>query len=176
MSAFDYDSLRRHIGHPIVCVCYGKEGQDPHNVAVECESCGEVLFDFNHPDVEVVNVDEESSAAGAATKESAEEVRKVVADVMTELKDAQRRYDNGIETTNENRRAWAKMSIRLFAALTGGADDSWENNVSDLIADVLHFCKKEQIDFYDLLEKAQEHFADEEAEESLNAYTEKKEG
>jgi hypothetical protein len=154
-------------------VCYGKDGQDPHNVAVECESCGEVLFDFNHPDVEVVNVDEESSAKDSATKESTAEVRMVVADVMAELMDAQRRYDNGIETTNENRRTWAKMSIRLFAALTGGSGDSWEDNVSDLIADVLHFCKKEQIDFYDLLERAQEHFADEEAEESLNAYAKK---
>lgn len=51
MSAFDYDSLRAHIGHKIECVCYGKKGQDPHNVALECVDCGEVLTDFNHPDV-----------------------------------------------------------------------------------------------------------------------------
>ena len=51
MSAFDYESLREHIGHKIVCVCYGKKNQDPHNVALECEDCGEVLLDFNHPEV-----------------------------------------------------------------------------------------------------------------------------
>lgn len=59
MSAFDYASLRSHIGHDIKCVCYGKDGQDPHNVAVECETCGEVLLDFNHPDVLMDEVYEE---------------------------------------------------------------------------------------------------------------------
>jgi hypothetical protein len=55
MSAFDYDSLRAHIGHKIECVCYGKDKQDPHNAAVECVDCGEVLLNFNHPDVEAVD-------------------------------------------------------------------------------------------------------------------------
>ena len=48
MSATDFEDLRRHIGHKIVCVCYGrKEGEEPVNVAVECETCQEVLFDFD---------------------------------------------------------------------------------------------------------------------------------
>jgi hypothetical protein len=48
MSATNYDDLRRHIGHKIVCVCYGKEGEDPDNVAVECEDCNEVLLDYDN--------------------------------------------------------------------------------------------------------------------------------
>ena len=36
MSAVDFEDLRRHIGHKIVCVCYGEEGKEPQNVAIEC--------------------------------------------------------------------------------------------------------------------------------------------
>lgn len=52
MSVASYDELRAHIGHTIECVCYGRPGDDPHNVALECETCGEVLLSFDHPDVE----------------------------------------------------------------------------------------------------------------------------
>jgi len=47
MSVWDYDGLRQHIGHKVACVCYGKDGEDPVNVAVECEDCGSVLFSFD---------------------------------------------------------------------------------------------------------------------------------
>ena len=38
-----YISLRPHIGHTIVCVCYGKADEDPRNISIECEDCNEVL-------------------------------------------------------------------------------------------------------------------------------------
>jgi len=41
----NYNLMREHIGHKIVCVCYGKTGEDPDNIAIECETCGEVLID-----------------------------------------------------------------------------------------------------------------------------------
>jgi hypothetical protein len=49
MSVNNYQNLRRHIGHRIVCVCYGcyGEAKDPENVAIECEDCGEVLLDYD---------------------------------------------------------------------------------------------------------------------------------
>ena len=48
MSARDFDDLKRHIGHKIVCVGYGFKGQKPFvNVAVECKTCNEVLLDFD---------------------------------------------------------------------------------------------------------------------------------
>ena len=47
MSASTFEEMREHIGHNIVCVCYGKDGEDLQNVAVECETCDMVLFDLN---------------------------------------------------------------------------------------------------------------------------------
>lgn len=38
-----YKKLLPHVGHSIVCVCYG-DPTHPENVAVECEDCNEVLF------------------------------------------------------------------------------------------------------------------------------------
>jgi len=49
MAVSSFEELRAHIGHEIVCVRYGDE-EDADNVAVECETCGEVLFDFDAPD------------------------------------------------------------------------------------------------------------------------------
>lgn len=49
---FFYNHLREHIGHNVVCVCYGAEGSDPHNISIECEDCGTVLVDVDHPDME----------------------------------------------------------------------------------------------------------------------------
>lgn len=42
MSAQNYTELVAHAGHDIVCVTYGDV-----NVAVECETCGEVLLDYD---------------------------------------------------------------------------------------------------------------------------------
>jgi hypothetical protein len=47
MSQQTYKSLRQHIGHKIVCVCYGLENEDPDNIAIECEDCCEVIMDVN---------------------------------------------------------------------------------------------------------------------------------
>ena len=47
MAVYSYEDLRPHIGHKLACVCYGKKGEDPANIAVECETCHEVLLDFD---------------------------------------------------------------------------------------------------------------------------------
>ena len=47
-----YNDLKAHIGHKIKCVCYGKK-KDPVNVAIECETCGCVLVDFEKPEEEL---------------------------------------------------------------------------------------------------------------------------
>ena len=36
-----YDKIRDHVGHEVVCVSYG----GGVNVAVECETCGVVIID-----------------------------------------------------------------------------------------------------------------------------------
>lgn len=48
MSAWDYKELVHHVGHDLVCVSYA----DGENVAVECETCNEVLFDYDRPNKE----------------------------------------------------------------------------------------------------------------------------
>ena len=47
MAVSNYEELQEHIGHKIVCVCYGKEREPPINVAVECETCNEVILDYD---------------------------------------------------------------------------------------------------------------------------------
>ena len=55
MSVLNYEELKKHVGHKLVCVGYalrdeqtGKRLSDFHNVAIECEDCNEVLLDFNN--------------------------------------------------------------------------------------------------------------------------------
>lgn len=50
MGVHGFKDLRRHIGHKIVCVCYGIIDDIPDNVSIECETCNEVLLDFDYED------------------------------------------------------------------------------------------------------------------------------
>lgn len=46
-----FQDVREHVGHQIVCVQYRMRlGTEPANVAIECETCGVVLIDFDNPD------------------------------------------------------------------------------------------------------------------------------
>ena len=47
MGAGTFAEPRRHVGHQLVCVGYGRPGEDLANVAVECETRAEVLLDFD---------------------------------------------------------------------------------------------------------------------------------
>jgi len=61
MGAYDFNDLKRHIGHRIVCVPYGRP---PANVSVECEDCNEVLLDYDRSDaspMDMVHAREEQS-------------------------------------------------------------------------------------------------------------------
>ena len=49
MGAHSFEDLEAHIGHDIVCARYGDDEQTL-NVAIECETCGEVLVDYDQPD------------------------------------------------------------------------------------------------------------------------------
>jgi len=51
MGVSNFEDLKAHVGHFIVCVAYG-DPLDPENVAVECETCSEVLIDFDKPETE----------------------------------------------------------------------------------------------------------------------------
>jgi hypothetical protein len=43
MSIHSYRELIPHVGHDIVCVTYGDNAV---NVALECETCEEILIDY----------------------------------------------------------------------------------------------------------------------------------
>lgn len=49
MGCSNFEELKRHIGHKIKCVGY-MDGPFIMNVSVECETCSEVLMDFDDPE------------------------------------------------------------------------------------------------------------------------------
>ena len=49
MSAFNFETLLEHVGHPVEVVIYG-DGRDVFNVAIECTECNTVLLDYDNPD------------------------------------------------------------------------------------------------------------------------------
>ncbi|HDZ77110.1 MAG TPA: hypothetical protein ENH41_03405 [Candidatus Omnitrophica bacterium] len=44
VSVNSFEDLKAHAGHKITCITYGKPAE---NAAVECETCNEVLLDFD---------------------------------------------------------------------------------------------------------------------------------
>ena len=46
MSVNSFKELEQHVGHNIVCIYYGRKGEE-QNVSLECEDCNEVLLDFD---------------------------------------------------------------------------------------------------------------------------------
>lgn len=51
MGVHNYTELKAHVGHKFSCVSYG----DDDNVAVECETCNCVLFDYDREDENDLN-------------------------------------------------------------------------------------------------------------------------
>ena len=50
MTVSNFTDLSTHVGHDIEVVTYGDQ-DDPRNVAVECVTCGTVLFEIDaYPD------------------------------------------------------------------------------------------------------------------------------
>ena len=54
MSADTFTELSRHIGHAVAVVEYAGQEGNAVNVAVECETCFEVLMDYEREDKENV--------------------------------------------------------------------------------------------------------------------------
>ena len=50
MGAHTFDELRAHVGHEINCTRYGTD-KETLNVAIECETCHEVIVDYDCPEV-----------------------------------------------------------------------------------------------------------------------------
>ncbi len=51
MSVSSFKELRDHVGHKLVVSLYKMEDGEECNVAIECETCMEILLDFDNPEV-----------------------------------------------------------------------------------------------------------------------------
>jgi hypothetical protein len=67
---------------------------------------------------------------------------------------------------NGDRSDWAQTALVAFAVETGQCPDSdgFEEIATDLIADLMHFCDVEKIDFSRCLAIAQDHYREETTE------------
>jgi len=50
MGAWNFEQLKQHIGHKIVCVGYGRE--EIVSVTIECEDCNEFVLVFDKDEEE----------------------------------------------------------------------------------------------------------------------------
>lgn len=71
------------------------------------------------------------------------------------------------EPTNEDRAGWAMVAVDAFAEKTGldTSGDDLETKVGDLIANLMHLCRLNQIEFAQVLESGRKLFAAELTEE-----------
>lgn len=70
MGVSGFSDLKEHVGHRIRCVAYGTK-EESWNLAVECVTCGCVLFDFDHPEMNE-DAPEENSGAAPQTQPAAD--------------------------------------------------------------------------------------------------------
>jgi len=47
MSCNNFEELKKHVGHKISIVEYVNDNFETYNVAIECETCNEVILDFD---------------------------------------------------------------------------------------------------------------------------------
>lgn len=71
--------------------------------------------------------------------------------------------ERSVGTTNSQRREWARVALSAYAPLVYGqpfaelvAKDR-ETCLTDLLADLIHLCRSEEIDFDDCLRQARTH-------------------
>lgn len=71
------------------------------------------------------------------------------------------------EATNLQRADWAMVAVRAFATETGldASGDETETAVADLLANLMHLCDKEGIDFDVALMRGRSHYREELADE-----------
>ena len=60
MSVRTFEELMEHVDHDVNITAYGTSAH-PLNIAVECDSCGEVLWDIDNPDELPASEDEKNA-------------------------------------------------------------------------------------------------------------------
>lgn len=71
------------------------------------------------------------------------------------------------EPTNDDRAGWAMAAVDVFAEKTGlnSAGEALETKVGDLLANLMHLCRINKVDFESVLQTGRMHFEAEVAEE-----------
>ncbi len=71
------------------------------------------------------------------------------------------------EPCNADRAEWATTALERFCRVTGLSlkDDGPDTAVSDLLADLMHYCDQEGIDFDECVDRGRCHYEEEKAEE-----------
>lgn len=68
--------------------------------------------------------------------------------------------------TNADRATAGQMGLEAYAKSVNMADEEpHEMNLTDLLADLMHFCDREQIDFHSCVARAHDHYREEVREE-----------
>lgn len=80
-----YNGIRGHVGHELMCVEYG-EGE---NVAIQCETCGEILVEENRPEFHYdptrhAIVDDEGTAYAYMSDDFAADTGEAIAKVLSD--------------------------------------------------------------------------------------------
>jgi 8-oxo-dGTP pyrophosphatase MutT (NUDIX family) len=72
-----------------------------------------------------------------------------------------RRLPPDPERQNNDRAAWAEVALRAFAEETGlkPEADEWETVVGDLLADIAHFCDRNDLDFLEIVNRSRRHYS-----------------
>lgn len=72
--------------------------------------------------------------------------------------------------TNEDRAGWAQVAVDAFAAETNmdAAGEDMQTVMGDLLADLMHLCQQNDIDFERILATGKMHFEAELEEEKVS--------
>jgi len=69
-----------------------------------------------------------------------------------------------MKPSNEDRASWAQQAVAAFAAAINMEDEPLDTVIGDLLADLMHLCDNEKLDFNILLSRAQmNHIEEKEA-------------
>jgi len=67
--------------------------------------------------------------------------------------------------TNEVRALWGQVTLQYYVPLVGDQGEPTDWQMVDLLADLMHFGRREKLDFDNILDRARRHFDTEVREE-----------
>jgi hypothetical protein len=128
-----YEELRAHIGHGVSVVCYGRTGEEPANIALECRRCGcVVLKDYKPASTHYVTLMERVPFYGGPEEGGWwGEDHRIVAYQAFSTEEAAQAAFNGVQTlaaelSAEARTEFGKRCLRESAWLEArGLDDNF---------------------------------------------------